>query len=99
MFNPDEAKARLLNSILERSAHDFHFRQQLLTQPSTAIRNAFGVQIPDGYRIKFIERDANLDSLVVLPSMKLPDGELSEDDLESVAGGTDQPVWGDGTNG
>jgi hypothetical protein len=87
----DPTRERLLAAILERSASDREFRQDLLDRPDEAIRQGFGIRVPDGYRIKFVERDAAFDSMVVLPDLIPQDGdaELSLDELEAVAGGTD----------
>ena len=85
----DPVRERLLAAILERSATDREFRQDLISRPDEAIRSAFGIRIPDGYRIKFVERDPAFDSMVVLPDLISSDAELSLDELEAVAGGTD----------
>ncbi|HET6763773.1 MAG TPA: NHLP leader peptide family RiPP precursor [Longimicrobiaceae bacterium] len=100
----DPVRERLLASILERSANDREFRQDLISRPDEAIRSAFGIRIPEGYRIKFVERDPSFDSMVVLPDLVATgDAELSLDELEAVAGGTD-PVtppyeWSGGGTG
>lgn len=85
-----------LEQILSRSAVDPEFRQALLVDPRKAILDALGVRIPANFRVKFIEREKNLDALIVLPELQRADGELDDDDLEAVAGGTNgepDPVW------
>jgi hypothetical protein len=79
----------ILTAVLSRAATDWDFRQQLLSDPCPAIERAFGVTIPPQFRVRFIERDAALDSLVVLPDFRggVPDGEVSERELEAVTGG------------
>lgn len=85
-----------LQQVLDRAATDVQFRGRLLTEPHAAIHDTFGVQIPGGFRLKFIERDADVDALIVLPAMtRAParaDGELDDAALETVAGG-----WWDGS--
>jgi hypothetical protein len=94
----ESTQMRLLNAILDRAARDLPFRQQLMTTPAPAIRDAFGVQIPADFRIKFVERGADVDSLVVLPDYRSGDEELSDAELEAVAGGTDTTVmWSEPT--
>jgi hypothetical protein len=44
--------------------------------------------------MKFVERDPDVDALIVLPDFKRTDGELSDHELESVAGGDDPPPDG-----
>ena len=39
--------------------------------------------------MKFIERDCDVDALIVLPDLKETSGELSDDALEAVNGGVD----------
>jgi hypothetical protein len=83
----------LLREVLERAATDREFRVRLLAEPVTAIRNAFGVILPHNYRIKFMERPAELDALIVLPDVG-GRGELDEEDLDLVAGGGDTEPCG-----
>lgn len=83
----------LLKEVMERAATDREFRGRLLSDPVAAIRMAFGVILPHNYRIRFIERPRELDALIVLPDVG-GRGELGEDDLEQVAGGSDTEVCG-----
>ncbi|MEM7582106.1 MAG: NHLP leader peptide family RiPP precursor [Acidobacteriota bacterium] len=77
-----------MGEILERAAHDQIFRGQLLEDPKEVIYEEFGVAIPDAFRIRFIERDPELNALVVLPDFEgNGNGELCEDDLDNVCGG------------
>ncbi len=81
-------REELMTAILDRASTDRRFREDLLQKPRGTIYQDFGVQIPASYRVRFVERDPNLDALVVLPDFCPSDGELSDDDLELVAGGT-----------
>ena len=76
-----------LEAVLERSTVDPKFREQLLVNPRRAILEGFGVGIPGTFNVKFIEKEKGVDALIVLPEVRRPGGELSEDDLESVSGG------------
>jgi hypothetical protein len=78
---------KLLEAVLHRAGGDRVFRQQLLASPAAAIRDAYGVALPEGFRIRFIEKSADLDVLAVLPDLASSDEELSDDELEQVAGG------------
>ena len=77
-----------LRLIAARAATDLDLRQQLLTDPGRAVLEATGVAIPSTLRVKFIEKDAELDLLIVLPDFAPEDAELSPDELDAVAGGT-----------
>lgn len=95
MAGPHFSRSELLKGILKKAARDAVFRQGLLKDPRTAIYDAFGVRVIDGYRVKFVEKDPSLDALVVLPDFR-GSGELTEDDLgKVVGGGPDDPLWTD----
>lgn len=91
---------RALEAVLQRATVDLDFRQQLLTTPRQAIEEAYGVSIPSNFRVKFIERDRDVDALIVLPDVSRNGDELSDEDLEDVAGGDGggpgDPGWADG---
>jgi hypothetical protein len=90
-----QKEPRALQAILDRAVTDRAFRQRLLVDPRPAILESFGVMIPATFRIKFIERDANVDALIVLPDEQ-HGGELSDDDLETVSGGVAESAeWSD----
>jgi hypothetical protein len=85
-----ERQAKVLEIVLARSATDRDFRRRLLTDPRGAIHDACGVHVPQAFRIRFIERGADLDALIVLPDVASDadaSGELSDAELESIAGG------------
>ena len=96
----DNAHAQhLREAILSRASWDPMFRTGLLQEPKQTIRDAFGVTIPEGFRIRFVEKGPDLDALVVLPDTN-PDGpELSESDLDTVHGGEGGEGGGNGGGG
>lgn len=85
----------ILDAVLARAKTDREFRRALLSDPRAAVADAFSVRIPDDVRIKFIERDPDLDALVVLPDLEDPSVALSDDELEQVSGGggNAQMMW------
>ncbi len=90
------AHQEVLDQVLARATVDADFRKALLADPRKAILNALGVHVPASFRVKFIEREKNVDALIVLPDLQRQDGELDDDDLDAVAGGvaTDPtPNW------
>jgi hypothetical protein len=78
-----------LEQILTRAAVDLEFRKSLLVDPRRAILDGLGLRIPANFRVKFVERDKDVDALIVLPDLIRPDGELDDCDLDAVAGGGD----------
>lgn len=79
-------RPRLIGDILQKAATDPAFRARLLVEPAEAIRDAFGVVVPPGYRMRFVERDPDVDALIVLPEAQ--GVELSDEELDDVAGGS-----------
>ncbi|HET7584242.1 MAG TPA: hypothetical protein VFK13_05005 [Gemmatimonadaceae bacterium] len=75
-------------ALLARSATDMAFRQQLLSDPRAALAEFSGANASDmtPMNIVFIENKA--DVTIVLPDPVDPAQELSEQELEAVAGGT-----------
>lgn len=60
------------------------FRQALLKNPKAAVEKEFGVALPAGRKLKVVEENATTNYLV-LPATS--SDELSEAELEAVAGG------------
>ncbi len=89
----DPKYQQALDDVLVKATTDLEFRQQLLADPAAAIQRYFGVAVPPTFRMRFVERGADLDALVVLPDYMAPDGELSELELESISGGADNDGW------
>ncbi|MBK7536608.1 MAG: NHLP leader peptide family RiPP precursor [Myxococcales bacterium] len=90
------AHQEALEQILTRAAADLDFRKALLADPRKTILDALGLRIPANFRVKFIEREKDVDALIVLPDLQRQDGELDDDDLEAVAGGSNAdplPSW------
>src|SRR6185503_5629874 len=83
------AHQEALEQILARAAVDLDFRKALLLDPRKAILDGLGVRIPASFRVKFIERQKDVDALIVLPDLQRQDGELDDWDLNVVAGGSD----------
>lgn len=87
-------REKLMGEILDRATTDQVFRGQLLDDPKEVIYEEFGVAIPEAFQIRFIERDPKLNALVVLPDFEgNGTGELCEDDLDHVCGGTGGDEW------
>ena len=87
----------VLEDVVARATIDLEFRRRLLRNASGVILEEFGVTIPSGHEIRFIERPKDVDTLIVLPEFQAAGDELDDDDLGAVAGGTacheDSAVW------
>ena len=84
MTTATEMKAR----ILSKAEEDSEFRAQLIADPRAAILAETGATIPDGFDVVVHEDSATTAHLVLPPS-----GELSEAEMESVAGGMALILW------
>jgi len=73
--------------IIARAMKEEAFRQELLSNPKAAIEGALGISIPQGVTIA-VHQDTPTTLHLVLPA-KVQTGELSDAELEQVAGG----VW------
>lgn len=75
-----------IQGVLTRSATDMEFRKRLLESPRQALSEYTGKTIPESLDVVFIENTA--EATIVLPDAIDTEGEISEAELESVAGGT-----------
>lgn len=80
----------IFEEILKRSATDRQFRDLLVSEPAAAIEQVIGVPVatlPRPINVQFVEKPAGLDALIVLPDFVDTEAELSDAELETVAGG------------
>ena len=78
MTTATEMKAQILN----KAEEDGEFRARLIADPKAAISSEVGVALPDGFDVAVHEDSATTAHLVLPPSPQ-----LSEAELETVAGG------------
>jgi hypothetical protein len=84
-------RAELDALLRERLASDPDFRTALLADPRAAISGLVGMDIPDLVTVS-VHEESLTDIHLVLPAAAGGEGEISEDDLELVAGGL---CWAD----
>ena len=75
-----------IEQIVKRAQTDTEFRQLCLNDPNSAAIEATGKNIPEGFTLRFVENQS-ADLTVVLPDMIDANAELSDAELEQVAGG------------
>jgi hypothetical protein len=75
--------------IVQRSLQDDAFRQRLLADPRAAVEEELGTRLPEEVRVVAVEETADTAYLVLPPgaSPSGETGELSDRELEAVAGG------------
>lgn len=83
----EEAARETIQKLIERAVVDPAFRQLCLRSPEEAVREIADRDLPAGYRLQLVD-NAGADLTVVLPDPAVT-SELSDADLEGVAGGKD----------
>jgi len=78
-----EAQSNQIDSILAKCWADESFKQKLLADPAMTLK-AEGVEIPAGYTVRVLENTDKIINYVLPPN---PNAELSDAELEAVAGG------------
>ena len=84
-------RAEMERRLIEKSLQDESFRRRLLEDPKGAVEQELGSRLPEGVRVETVEETAETIYLV-LPSTSMASAEgeeLSDRELESVAGGWD----------
>ena len=76
-----------MDAIWERAGKDKDFRNLCLSNSQEAIKQASGIEVPESYKIKFVEPDPAYNETWALPVFKEDAGELSEGELDMAAGG------------
>jgi len=89
--------AEMERRLLQRSLEDESFRQRLLADPKAAVEEELGTRLPEEVRVVAVEETADTVYLVLpLRSTDAKDaGELSDRELEAVAGGWEQASHSD----
>jgi Nitrile hydratase, alpha chain len=82
------SRAEWERRLIERSLEDEQFRQRLFDDPKGAVEQELGSVLPEGVDVRVLQQSQDTIYLV-LPSASVGSqgGELSDQDLEAVAGG------------
>lgn len=81
-----ETRYELQEKIVSKALSDAAYKQELLANPKAAVEKELGITIPEGVAINIMQETGE-QVFLVLPYIEDAEGELSEDQLESVAGG------------
>jgi Nitrile hydratase, alpha chain len=82
------SRAEMERKLIERSLEDEDFRQRLLDDPKGAIEQELGSRLPESVEVRALEETPEIIYLVLPSASPLGEGvELSDQDLEQVAGG------------
>jgi Nitrile hydratase, alpha chain len=90
-----DSRAEMERRLIQRSLQDENFRQRLLDDPKAAVEQELATQLPEGVEVRVVEESAQSIYLVLPSASPLGEGvEISDQQLEVVAGGGSDPVWG-----
>jgi hypothetical protein len=83
-------RAEVERRLVERSLQDEEFRQRLLADPKAAVEEELGIQLPAEVQVRVVEETADTIYLALPSASPAGEGrELSDRELEEVAGGGD----------
>jgi hypothetical protein len=84
------SRAEMERRLIQRSLEDEEFRQSLLADPKGTMEHELGSRLPDSIEVRAVEESADTIYLV-LPSASAvgQGGELSDQQLDAVAGGAE----------
>ena len=81
-------RAEVERRLVERSLQDEEFRQRLLADPKAAVEEELGIQLPAEVQVRVVEETADTIYLALPTASPAGEGgELSDQELEEVAGG------------
>ena len=89
------SRAEMERRLVQRSLEDDAFRQRLLEDPNAAVEQELGTRLPEDVRVVAVEETQETIYLVLPSASPLGEGgELSDRELEAVAGGWDAQTAG-----
>src|SRR5688572_5274273 len=79
--------------LIERAAKDEAFRRALVDDPRGTLEREVGVRVPEGISLTVREESPTTLYLVLPSAPRREGGELSDTELEGVAGGCSLETW------
>ena len=81
-------RAEIERTLVQRSMEDVDFRQRLLEDPKGTVEQELGTQLPEDVQVRAVEETPDTIYLVLPDKSPLGQGgELSDQELEALAGG------------
>jgi hypothetical protein len=81
------SRESVTSRIVDRATRDPQFRQELLRNPTETVEQELGVRLPAGMEIQVVEETPSTLYLVLPPQPVAAGQEISDRELEQVAGG------------
>jgi hypothetical protein len=89
------SRAEVERTLVQRSLQDEEFRQRLLDDPKGTVEQELGTQLPEGVEVRVVQESQQSIYLVLPRASAVGEGgEISDQQLEAVAGGGSDPFWG-----
>jgi hypothetical protein len=93
-MSEESRRAQMERRLLQRSIEDEDFRQRLLEDPRAALEEELGARLPAEIQVQVVEETADTIYLVLPSAPPIGEaGELSERQLEALAGGEVAWSW------
>jgi hypothetical protein len=73
--------------VLDRALADPDFRRELIERPQQSLSTLYGVTIPESAQVRVLEESDDSHYVVIPPDMSSLSEELTDEQLEAVAGG------------
>ena len=90
-------RAEVERRLVQRSIEDEDFRQRLLDAPKGTLEQELGGRLPEGFEVRVVQESADTIYLVLPFASAVGEGEeISDRELEAVAGGSDETQQGAG---
>ena len=83
-----ETQQSMMEKLIAKAQEDADFRGRLTADPSSALKEAFDIEVPEGFSVVVHEDDARTAHLVLPASSQLTDAQL-----EHAAGGKACYIW------
>ncbi|HTT57775.1 MAG TPA: NHLP leader peptide family RiPP precursor [Opitutaceae bacterium] len=86
-FSNDAQIQAAIQKVFKKASTDAAFRKLCLSNAAAAVKQATGEDVPPKFKLRFVE-NAGASLTIVLPDPPRAGGELKDEELEAVAGGS-----------
>ncbi|MBO3458659.1 NHLP leader peptide family RiPP precursor [Aetokthonos hydrillicola Thurmond2011] len=87
--NQPKTRREIEAHIIAQAWKDNAYKQELLNNSKTVVEKEFGVQIPEEIKVQVLEENPTNLYFVLPMRPEIPGQELSDEQLEAIAGGVD----------